>query len=159
MIARTSIDPFISNKEKRDALELLAVQYCQEKQSAPGYAQPIKMPDYLFTTDGCSRWFDASWVSCCVVHDIMYWCGGSDEDRKEADQIIQQCVGPKASLIGGMMYLGVRVGGSAWLPTPWRWGYGWKKWPRGYEYTNKHQSVSSILDKLRTLESVEELLK
>jgi hypothetical protein len=27
------------------------------------------------------------------------------------------------------MYIGVRIGGHAWLPTPWRWGYGWY-WPQ-----------------------------
>jgi len=25
-----------------------------------------------------------------------------------------------------MMWVGVRIGGVGWLPTPFRWGYGWK---------------------------------
>jgi hypothetical protein len=24
-----------------------------------------------------------------------------------------------------LTYVGVRVGGPAWMPFPWRWGYGW----------------------------------
>jgi hypothetical protein len=24
-----------------------------------------------------------------------------------------------------LMYLGVRVGAPAWVPLPWRWGFGW----------------------------------
>jgi hypothetical protein len=159
LVAHTSIDPYINNKEKRNRLEVLAAQYCKEKQSLPGQTQAIDLPDYIFTTDGCSRWFDESWVSCCVVHDIMYWCGGSDDDRKEADKIIKECADKKAFLMGGIIYPGVRIGGLPWLPTPWRWGYGWKKWPRGYKNTSNKQSIESILNKLRIPEIVEEQLK
>jgi len=159
MVATTSIDPYLSNKGKREKLENLAARYCLEKQSVPGRNQSIAMPDYLFTTDGCSRWLDQSWVSCCVVHDIMYWCGGSDEERKQADQIIMQCVNQKVSLVGVIMYPGIKVGGSPWLPTPWRWGYGWKEWPRGYQETNFHQDIKSILKKLHVSETIEEQLK
>lgn len=159
MVARTSIEPYISNKEKKEKLEILAAEYCLEKQTIPGNNQSIVLPDYPFSTDGCSRWFDESWVSCCVVHDITYWCGGSDEDRKEADQIIKQCANQKASFVGVIMYPGIRVGGSPWLPTPWRWGYGWKQWPRGYQKTNLHQDIKSILKKLDISETIEEQLK
>jgi hypothetical protein len=159
MVASMSIDPYISDKEKRNHLEQLAVQYCQEKQSSSDQKQPVVQPDYLFTTDGCSRWPDKPWVSCCVVHDIMYWCGGSDKDREETDQIIMQCVNQKASLVGAIMYSGIRVGGTPWLPTPWRWGYGWKEWPKGYQKASGHQNIKSILKKLHILETVEEQLK
>ena len=159
LVAHTSIDPYMSNREKRDQLELLAEQYCREKQSLPRRTDAIVLPDYIFTTDGCSRWFDESWVSCCVVHDIMYWCGGSDEDRKEADNIIMDCANKKASLMGDIIYPGVRLGGLPWLPTPWRWGYGWKEWPRGYEKSNHTQSIKRILNKLRVIEVIEEQLK
>lgn len=158
MIAHNSIDPYMSSKQKRDELEKIAEQYCQTKQSLSGNIQSVIMPDYLFTTDGCSRWLDESWVSCCIVHDIIYWCGGSDEDREEADQFIKQCVNQKASLIGGLMYPAVRVGGSPWLPTPWRWGYGWKEWPKGYQKTN-HHDIKNILKKQYILEKIEEQLK
>ena len=140
-------------------LELLAANYCREKQSVPENRQPVMMPDYQFTTDGCSRWFDESWVSCCVVHDILYWCGGNAEDRKEADKIMMKCANQKAALMGGIMYPGVRIGGSPWLPTPWRWGYGWEKWPIGYQKTVRYKTIKSILDKLGIPETVERQLK
>jgi hypothetical protein len=159
LVAQTSIDPYTSNYGKREELEALAAQYCKEKQSGPRHTQTTVLPDYRFTTDGCSRWFDKPWLSCCVVHDIMYWCGGSDKDRKEADQFIMHCANQKASLIGGIMYPGVRVGGSPWLPTPWRWGYGWKEWPKGYQKPSNQQPIRSILKKLRIIETVEEQLK
>ena len=159
LVAHTSIDPYISDKGKRNQLELLAEKYCKEKQSIPGQAQAIVLPNYIFTTDGCSRWFDKSWVSCCVVHDIIYWCGGSDEDRKEADQIIMECANKKASLMGEIIYPVVRIGGLPWLPTPWRWGYGWKEWPRGYINISNNQSIKSILNKLRIPEIIEKQLK
>jgi hypothetical protein len=159
MIAHTSIDPYVSNKAKRDQLEHLAEQYCMEKQFLSGRTKPIIIPDYAFTTDGCSRWFDESWVSCCVVHDIMYWCGGSGEDRKQADKIVMECADKKAMLMGKIIYSGVRIGGLPWLPTPWRWGYGWKEWPRGYEKTSNSQTIKSILNKLQIPEIVEEQLK
>jgi len=36
------------------------------------------------------------------------------------------------SEIGALMLLGVRLGGSPWWPTPFRWGYGWS-YMRGYQ--------------------------
>ena len=159
MVAHTSIDPYISDKVKRDSLEQLAKQYCQEKQAQSGTAKPIRLPDYLFTTDGCSRWLDKSWVSCCVAHDIAYWCGGSYEDREEADQLFKQCVNQKAEMMGGLMHLGVRIGGSPWWPTPWRWGYGWKKWPKGYQKAGNPQAIVNILSTLHIQETLEKQLK
>ena len=91
------------------------------------------MPPHAFTTDGCSMWLDGTWVECCVEHDIAYWCGGSAQDRKEADRALSECVaegGLKG--VAWMMYLGVRVGGTPWQPFPWRWGYGFEGF-RGYE--------------------------
>ena len=89
-------------------------------------------PTYLFTTDGCTLSPDCTWQSCCVEHDKTYWCGGSAEDRARADRKLRDCIaasgGPRVAPI---MYGGVRVFGSPWLPAYWRWGYGWR-WPRGY---------------------------
>ena len=78
-------------------------------------------------------WLDSTWVDCCVEHDIAYWCGGSCADRQAADRQLEECVAAHGSpTIGETMYLGVRIGGSPWVPAPYRWGYGWD-WPRGYE--------------------------
>lgn len=84
------------------------------------------VPPKAFTTDRCSMWPDGDWWSCCVTHDAAYWCGGSYADRKRADAELARCVGGR---LGSLMYAGVRVGGASWLPTPFRWGYGWD-WPQ-----------------------------
>ena len=71
-------------------------------------------------------WPDGNWVDCCVEHDIAYWCGGTSEDRCRADRTLEQCVTVKrGAFLATVMYIGTRLGGPAWLPTPFRWGYGW----------------------------------
>ncbi|MFN0318056.1 MAG: hypothetical protein ACKVQA_23765 [Burkholderiales bacterium] len=95
-------------------------------------------PILPFTTDGCSDFPDGTprhrqiWRDCCVAHDRAYWRGGTYDERLEADRALQACVavtGERA--IARIMLAGVRVGGSPWWPSRFRWGYGWP-WPRGY---------------------------
>ena len=92
-----------------------------------------------FTSDGCSSFPDGTfrqnelWLSCCVEHDKAYWLGGNYQQRKEADIALKVCVervGEKA--IAKLMMAGVRVGGSPYWPTSYRWGYGWDYF-RGYD--------------------------
>ncbi|MGE3465611.1 MAG: hypothetical protein AB7J13_01655 [Pyrinomonadaceae bacterium] len=87
-----------------------------------------------FVTDNCSFFPDGNYADCCVAHDKQYWAGGSNAERKEADKRLKQCVrarnkGWKGKLLSNAMYLGVRIGGVHWLPTPFRWGFG-NKWPK-----------------------------
>ncbi|WP_075187978.1 hypothetical protein [Teredinibacter haidensis] len=91
-----------------------------------------------FTSDGCSSFPDGTlkqkklWLHCCKTHDLAYWRGGSYTERKQADEQLQQCVvtaGEKEIAI--LMLAGVRVGGSPFWPTRYRWGYGWS-YPRFY---------------------------
>ena len=92
-----------------------------------------------FTTDGCSSFPDGTieqqslWVNCCIRHDLAYWKGGTYDERLEADEGLESCVAtigePK---IASIMLAGVRVGGSPFFPTHYRWGYGWP-YPRGYK--------------------------
>jgi hypothetical protein len=97
-----------------------AVHLCQ--QQYPDAA----LPSHPFTTDGCSAWPDGAWHQCCVEHDYVYWCGGSDQQREQADRVLQQCVAAAGySAVGTIMYFGVRLGGAGFWPFPWRWGYGW----------------------------------
>jgi len=86
-------------------------------------------PEHEFTTDGCSVWPDSSWRTCCIKHDLSYWCGGTSEQRKAADARLRQCVQERSrSFNAHTMYFGVRLGGWRWMPFPWRWGYG-HDWP------------------------------
>lgn len=93
-----------------------------------------------FASDGCSLFPDgtlndpAQWCDCCFNHDVAYWHGGSETERKQADNTLRACVlertGDKA--LADVMYEGVRIGGSPVFPTWYRWGYGWK-YGRGYK--------------------------
>lgn len=89
-----------------------------------------------FITDGCSagapngitldKKYD--WMKCCVAHDIEYWMGGTEQDKKKADDGLRVCVGSNSNAMVGELYeVGVSIGGSPELPTTWRWGYGWTK--------------------------------
>jgi len=98
-------------------------------------AEPIKP----FTTDGCSAFPDGNyqqqtlWRPCCTAHDYAYWQGGTYNQRLVADQALHHCVAQLGEpTIARLMLAGVRVGGSPFLPTPFRWGYGWS-YPRGYK--------------------------
>jgi len=96
-----------------------------------------------FSTDGCSMFPDGTledktlWQKCCVEHDKRYWRGGTYDERKAADGQLKQCVAsvgkPK---IAALMLAGVRMGGSPYWPTPFRWGYGWP-YMRGYKALTK----------------------
>ena len=85
------------------------------------------LPPNPFVSDGCSCWPDSDWVECCVEHDVVYWMGGTREQRKQADLELRRCVSGKGHpVIAQMMYFGVRIGGVWWLPTSFRWGFGWE---------------------------------
>ncbi len=91
-----------------------------------------------FTSDGCSSfpegtpWQNQLWLECCTLHDYAYWKGGTYQQRLDADRELEACVArvgePEIALL---MLAGVRVGGSPFFPTPFRWGYGWP-YPRKY---------------------------
>ena len=93
----------------------------------PGMARPFK-------TDNCTWFPDGNYADCCVEHDKEYYVGGSLKQRREADKRLKECVaskgkGWKRKFLANAMYIGVRVGGVHFLPTPFRWGFG-HKWPR-----------------------------
>jgi hypothetical protein len=103
--------------------------------SAPLHADELKP----FTSDGCSAFPDGTlqqqslWVNCCIRHDLAYWQGGTYEQREQADKALQSCVAQAGEdQIADLMLAGVRVGGSPYWPTTFRWGYGWS-FGRGYK--------------------------
>ena len=91
------------------------------------------------TTDGCSSFPNGTleqkslWVNCCIRHDLAYWKGGTYEERLQADLSLEQCVAMVGEpRVAKLMLAGVRVGGSPYWPTTYRWGYGWS-YLRGYQ--------------------------
>jgi hypothetical protein len=114
-------EPYRSDARAAAALEARAARYC-----AARYPDAAQQPTRPFVTDGCSRTFDREWdVECCIEHDIAYWCGGTREQRQQADAAFGACVATNtAKPVGWTMRLGVRLGGHPLFPTSYRWGYG-----------------------------------
>ncbi len=85
--------------------------------------------------DGCTLAPDFNFRHCCDVHDESYWRGGTEGDRERADRAFRQCIHDAGRpILADVYYIGVRIGGVPWLPTHWRWGFGWpySKGHRGY---------------------------
>lgn len=85
-----------------------------------------------FTSDGCSAFPDGTfeqeqlWLNCCIEHDYIYWQGGSYQERLIADKQLYQCVVKVGEPhIATLMFMGVRVAGTPYFPTSFRWGFGW----------------------------------
>jgi len=102
-----------------------------------------------FSSDGCSLFPDSlaiarhDWCDCCFQHDIAYWRGGTEVQREEADLQLRQCVIDKTDnrALSTLMYEGVRLGGSPFFHTWYRWGYGWTK-------DRQYQSLNSVEETL-----------
>jgi hypothetical protein len=71
---------------------------------------------------------DKDWRNCCVAHDEAYWLGGTAADRLKADEALRACVLEKTGdeALAALMFRGVRLGGSPYFPSSFRWGYGWE---------------------------------
>ncbi|MDR0782060.1 MAG: hypothetical protein LBF16_15475 [Pseudomonadales bacterium] len=100
-----------------------------------------------FTTDGCTAFPNGTfhenelWLSCCVAHDYAYWQGGTYDERLAADEALRACVAAVGEpTIAEVMLAGVRVGGTPYFPTKFRWGYGW---PFLHGYTLRGYKVLS----------------
>ncbi|WP_191968540.1 helicase [Cellvibrio sp. KY-GH-1] len=135
---------------------------------APALADGLKP----FTTDGCSVWIDGPpdrpnlWRHCCVAHDLAYWIGGTRTERKQADQVLKQCIkDAEQPLIADPTYHGVRLGGGPYWPSTYRWGYGWDffsgsrlggRWVRGYQRPSAAEQAQIDLLKPAALLLIEE---
>lgn len=100
-----------------------------------------------FATDGCSLFPDGEVCACCVAHDMDYWRGGTAEQRRSADAALRDCVAARSKgLLPRLMYRAVRLGGTPWLPTGFRWAYGWG-YGRGYEplTPDEHRQAGQLL--------------
>ncbi|MDH3360245.1 MAG: hypothetical protein OEL55_05175, partial [Desulfobulbaceae bacterium] len=112
-----------------------------------------------FTTDACSAFPNGTlehqslWSECCIKHDLAYWQGGTYHERLAADKSLEQCVARVGEPeIARLMLAGVRVGGSPYYPTTYRWGYGWP-YLRGYKALGGKEKgqIRQRLDSMRVL--------
>ena len=110
-----------------------------------------------FTSDGCSAFPNGTldqqelWLNCCIKHDLSYWKGGTYQERLNVDLSLEQCVTNIGEPeVAKLMLAGVRVGGSPYYPTTYRWGYGWP-YLRGYRALSNEEK-QQVKDKLMMLE-------
>ncbi len=112
-----------------------------------------------FTTDGCSVFPEGTpeqqslWAECCISHDLAYWKGGTHDERLFADKGLETCVAKLGQPeIAKLMLAGVRVGGTPYLPTSYRWGYGWP-YQRGYQALSESEldQVTKQIENLRSI--------
>jgi hypothetical protein len=89
------------------------------------------------------------WLDCCLEHDIAYWQGGSEQDRRNADLELRECILQKTrdARLAKLVYDGVRAGGSPYFPTWYRWGYGWS-YGRPYRCLTDEE-LAQVADRLR----------
>lgn len=108
-----------------------------------------------FTSGGCSLFPDSSvitrngWCLCCFEHDLVYWRGGTAIERETADRALKACVQQKTGdeALAKLMYEGVRIGGSPYFYTWYRWGYGWP-FDRKYQaLTMQEKALTEELEK------------
>jgi hypothetical protein len=122
----------------------------------------------LFQSYVCSSFPDGTftqqtlWLSCCIDHDRAYWKGGTSDEREEADKALSSCIKNVGEPdIANLMLAGVRVGGTPYLPTSFRWAYGWPYLNlRGYKALNAAdlQEVAAIEKREKDLDSIHPIL-
>lgn len=85
-----------------------------------------------FETDNCTMFVDGTkkdpqlWKDCCVIHDLRYWIGGSEQDQDLADDRLKLCVEKRAgSFIANLMYRAVRMGHYSPVKFKYQWNWGW----------------------------------
>jgi hypothetical protein len=102
-------------------------------------------PLHPFKSDGCSCWPDGDWVECCVVrHDLVYWMGGTWEQRERADMELRDCLAKEGHpVVTWMIYYDVRVGGVWWLPSQFRWGFG-RDYPESGPSGKPYQKLTAV---------------
>jgi len=65
-----------------------------------------------------------AWEGCCDAHDRLYGPGGTSDERAAADSGLYECVAASGhTLIAGVMWATVKVGGQPFFPFGWRWGF------------------------------------
>ena len=107
-----------------------------------------------FKSDGCTLFPDGNYRDCCVAHDLEYYKGGSLKQRRASDKRLYRCVKNKSgkgkTFIASMMYIGVRVGGVSFLPTPFRWGFGRNKIKKAKKKAEKEKMKAEAEKKKQT---------
>lgn len=101
-----------------------------------GQDQNKNIPPKEFKQDGCTLFpdkiFGSNFSEACLTHDIAYWHGGSEAERKSADNQLRLDIansGITGYYIQYFVYYGVRLFGDTWLTRLFEanWGFGWNE--------------------------------
>jgi len=115
-----------------------------------GGGVPPKSPPQLsaFKSNGCSVFPQGSADACCYIHDMAYWQGGTQAERRQADLALHQCVVNVTGynyIASGLIYSAVSIFGLPGIPTRVQWGYGWGD-TRQVSYNPLTTAERSIVD-------------
>lgn len=109
-----------------------------------------------FETDNCTMFIDGPpgspvlWKDCCVLHDLRYWFGGSQNDMNQADMRLKNCVEKKAGTFWAkLIYQGVRAGHYSPIKNKYQWSWGWIT-PREKKFLNQEE-IDLVKSELRKL--------
>ncbi len=89
-----------------------------------------------FKSDGCSGGLSRAWraptghpppfESCCCAHDKLYWMGGTEEERRDADELLRLCIRDRGyKLTSWVVWAAVRLCGGSHFLYSGRHGWGW----------------------------------
>ena len=102
---------------------LAAVAVCARAQTSQ--MEPRREPPADYRGDGCTFFPDGDYHGCCFEHDKAYFRGGTKAERRAADDMLYQCVRAKGhKYLAPIMWMGVRIGGGAFLHRSFSWGFG-----------------------------------
>ncbi len=102
-----------------------------------------------FATDFCTMYKEGSvnrpdaWKHCCVEHDLYFWAGGSQKDKKKTDLRLKSCV-EKSGYPGQarLIYTAVTIGGaSPFHIKDKQWGNAWDNRPRYLSLSEEETSA------------------
>lgn len=79
-----------------------------------------------YRTDGCTLYVDGDYSDCCEAHDHAYWQWWPIYKKLLADATLYACIAEKwHNFRENWMFAWVLFGWNPWLPTDFRWGFGY----------------------------------
>lgn len=94
------------------------------------------VPPNTFIYDGCTLapegLLGSDWSAACLMHDVVYWSGGTADEKKTADKTLYTGVresGVAGALVAPFVYGAVRIFGDTWLTRLFdaNWGFGYNE--------------------------------
>jgi hypothetical protein len=118
--------------------------------------QPVtveaRRPDVVpFASNGCSGFREATFFSCCFVHDLAYWSGGNRTERAQADRALWRCLYDVSGehIVAGIGFILVRLGAIPGQFVRDGWGRAWYNTDRG-KYTELTTDQRQVVTAERT---------